>query len=222
MRALAKDTREEEVWRTRRENMVRRQLVPRGIRDPRVLQAMSEVPRQEFVSSALRELAYQDRALPIGHGQTISQPYIVALMTQAAAVRPGTRVLEIGTGSGYQAAVLAAMGADVYTIEIVPPVARRAAETLRRLGYRVQTRLGDGHGGWPERAPFDVVLVTAAPGEIPSALREQVSPDGGRMVIPIGDDVQDLLAVQRAGERFQEVQLAPVRFVPMTGGAEHR
>jgi protein-L-isoaspartate(D-aspartate) O-methyltransferase len=207
---------EEEVWRARRDHMVQTQLVARGIRDARVLAAMRAVPRHELVPPALRELAYQDRALPIGDGQTISQPYIVALMTESAGVGPGARVLEIGTGSGYQAAVLAAMGAEVFTIELRAPLARRAAQALRRLGYRVQVRAGDGHAGWPERAPFDAVLVTAAPAEIPAALREQVNPEGGRMVIPVGDEVQDLLVVRRAGDRYQEVQIAPVRFVPMT------
>jgi len=211
---------EEEVWRVRREAMVRIQLVPRGIRDPRVLAAMREVPRHEFVPEALQELAYQDRALPIGHGQTISQPYIVALMIESAAVGAGARVLKIGTGSGYQAAVLAAMGADVCTIEIVPGLARSATETLQRLGYRAHVRAGDGYGGWPEKAPFDAVLVAAAPGQIPEPLREQVNPAGGRMVIPVGDEVQDLLVVRRVDSRFQEMRIAPVRFVPMTGAAE--
>jgi protein-L-isoaspartate(D-aspartate) O-methyltransferase len=208
-----------DVWRVRREIMVATQLVPRGIRDARALTAMLAVPRHEFVPPELRELAYQDRALPIGAGQTISQPYIVALMTQSAAVGPGSRVLEIGTGSGYQAAVLAEMGAEVFTIEIIESLARFAAATLGRMGYHVQVQVGDGHEGWPEEAPFDAVLVTAAPGEIPRPLQEQVSPDGGRMVIPVGDEVQDLLVVRRQGYRYQEARIAPVRFVPMTGEA---
>jgi protein-L-isoaspartate(D-aspartate) O-methyltransferase len=212
---------EEDVWRVHRDLMIANQLVPRGIRDARVLAAMHAVPRQEFVPLELRALAYQDRALPIGGGQTISQPYIVALMSESAALGPGSRVLEIGTGSGYQAAVLAAMGADVYSVEIVAPLARQAAETLGRLGYPVQIRVGDGHAGWLEQAPFDAVLVTAAPGEIPPALREQVRPDGGRLVIPVGDEVQDLLIVRRRGDRYQEVRIAPVRFVPMTGEVIH-
>jgi len=210
---------EEDVWRLHRDIMVATQLVPRGIRDARVLASMHAVPRQEFVPPALRELAYQDRALPIGAGQTISQPYIVALMTESAGVGPGSRVLEIGTGSGYQAAVLAELGAEVYSVEIIAPLARQAEETLRRLGYQVEIRVGDGHAGWPEQAPFDAVLVTAAPGEIPAPLRQQVRPDGGHMVIPVGDEVQDLLIVRRHGDRYQEARIAPVRFVPMTGEA---
>jgi protein-L-isoaspartate(D-aspartate) O-methyltransferase len=210
---------EQDGWRVRREMMVASQLVPRGIRDARVLAAMQSVPRHEFVSAELRELACQDRALPIACGQTISQPYIVALMTQVATVGPGARVLEIGTGSGYQAAVLAAIGAEVFTIEIVPALARRASETLRRLGYHVHVRVGDGRAGWYEEAPFDAILVTAAPTRIPEALLEQVSPQGGRLVIPVGDDVQDLLVVRRMGTKYQEARIAPVRFVPMTGEA---
>ena len=219
---LGRRVEEEEVWRERREAMVRTQLIPRGISNPAVLEAMSAVPRHEFVPPELEAFAYQDRALPIGHGQTISQPYIVALMTESAAVGPGARVLEIGTGSGYQAAVLAEMGVEVCTIEILGALGRQAAATLARQGYRVDTRIGDGYGGWPEKAPFDAVLVSAAPGEIPEPLREQVNPAGGRLVIPVGDEVQDLLVVRRVGPRFQEMRIAPVRFVPMTGAAERR
>jgi protein-L-isoaspartate(D-aspartate) O-methyltransferase len=218
---LSRERGEDDIWRARRDSMIRNQLVPRGIRDARVLAAMRMVPRQEFVPPELQELAYQDRALPIGEGQTISQPYIVALMSEAANVGPGARVLEIGTGSGYQAAVLAAMGAEVFTVEVIAPLAQRAAETLERLGFPAHLRVSDGHAGWPEEAPFDAVLVTAAPPAIPAALREQIDAGGGRLVIPVGDDVQDLLVVRRLGDGYQEIAIAPVRFVPMVAVAPH-
>jgi protein-L-isoaspartate(D-aspartate) O-methyltransferase len=208
-------------WRMERQAMVTGQLVSRGIEDQRVLSAMRRVPRHEFVAPELRPQSYQDRSLPIGDGQTISQPYIVALMTEAAAVGRGARVLEVGTGSGYQAAVLAELGATVYSIEIVEPLARRAAETLKRLGYAVQVRTGDGYGGWPEAAPFDAIVVTAAPSKIPEPLKKQLK-DGGRLVIPVGEDVQELLVLRRVGARFQEMRIAPVLFVPMTGKAQER
>jgi len=151
--------------------MVRRQLAGRDITSARVLAAMGEVPRHRFVPEALRGRAYDDGPLPIGHDQTINQPYIVALMTQLAELAPGDRVLEVGTGSGYQAAVLVALGAEVYSIEIVEPLGRRAAATLEALSYEVHLRIGDGYAGWPERAPFDAILLTAAPASIPEPLR---------------------------------------------------
>ena len=201
-----------------RERMVEEQIVARGVSDPRVLRAMRAVPRHEFVPMDARADAYQDRPLPIGHGQTISQPYIVALMTDLAAVRPGDRVLEIGTGSGYQAAVLAEMGAQVYGIEIVEPLATRARETLRRLGYdRVQVRHGDGHRGWPEAAPFAAIVVTAAPPAVPPALVEQLAP-GGRLVIPVGERDQELQLLVRTPSGLETRRIVPVRFVPMVGG----
>jgi protein-L-isoaspartate(D-aspartate) O-methyltransferase len=167
--------------RRRREAMVRDQVEARGVRDPAVLAAMARVPRHAFVPPALAEAAYADRPLPIGDGQTISQPYVVAAMTELARIAPGSRVLEIGTGSGYQAAVLAEIGAEVYSIEIVESLARRVAATLAALGYgdRVQLRVGDGHAGWPEAAPFDAILVTAAPPDIPRPLLA-----GGRGRLP--------------------------------------
>jgi protein-L-isoaspartate(D-aspartate) O-methyltransferase len=203
-----------------RNAMVARQIEPRGVRSPAVLQAMRAVPRHEFVPEALRARAYQDSPLPIGEGQTISQPYIVALMTELAAPRKGARVLEIGTGSGYQAAVLAELGAQVHSIEIVEPLGRRAAETLKRLGYAtVKTRIGDGYRGWPQAAPFDAILVTAAPPRIPEPLKQQLAV-GGRLVVPVGEDEQELLVLTPTKTGFEERRVLPVRFVPMTGEAQ--
>jgi protein-L-isoaspartate(D-aspartate) O-methyltransferase len=161
--------------------------------------------------------AYDDHPLPIGHGQTISQPYIVAFMTEALGLRGGERVLEVGTGSGYQAAVLAEIAAKVHTIEIVAPLADEARTRLERLGYRnIEVRAGDGYRGWPEAAPFDAIMVTAAAPRIPEPLREQLA-DGGRLVLPLGDEFQELVVVTRRGTRFDERRVLPVRFVPMTG-----
>jgi protein-L-isoaspartate(D-aspartate) O-methyltransferase len=201
-----------------RERMVTEQIAARGVTDPAVLRAMRAVPRHEFVPRAVRADAYDDRPLPIGEGQTISQPYIVALMTELASVRRGDRVLEVGTGSGYQAAVLAELGAQVYSIEIVEPLARDAAERLRRLGYgAVRVRHGDGYRGWPEAAPFAAILVTAAPPEVPPALLEQLAL-GGRLVIPVGTDDQDLRLLVRTPTGVETRRIVPVRFVPMVGG----
>lgn len=209
---------EEDRYAALRERMVREQLAAAGIRDDRVLEAMRRVPRHEFVPPDLRDRAYEDSPLPIGHDQTISQPYIVALMTQLADIQRGERVLEVGTGSGYQAAVLAELGAEVWTIEIVEPLARSAEETLRRLGYdRIRTRHGDGWAGWPEAAPFDAILVTAAPTHVPPALLEQLAP-GGALVIPVGRWWQTLeVHRKRADGRIEVERVADVRFVPMTG-----
>jgi protein-L-isoaspartate(D-aspartate) O-methyltransferase len=200
-----------------RRRMVDDQLRARDISDPRVLDAMRRVPRHEFVPADRRAQAYVDSPLPIGHGQTISQPYIVAFMTQALDVRPEHKVLEIGTGSGYQAAVLAALAQEVYTIEIVAPLAERARETLARLGYRnIHTRLGNGYLGWPDDAPFDRVMVTAAPDEVPPALVEQLK-IGGLMAIPVGTFVQELRILRRTTTGTETLSTLPVRFVPMTG-----
>jgi protein-L-isoaspartate(D-aspartate) O-methyltransferase len=161
--------------------------------------------------------AYEDYPLPIGHAQTISQPYIVGFMTEALGLRGGEQVLEVGTGSGYQAAVLAQIAGRVFTIEIVAPLAESAAATLRSLGYaNVEVRAGDGYAGWPEAAPFDAIMVTAAAPRIPEPLKQQLR-DGGRLVLPVGDDWQELVVVTRRGERFEEKRVLPVRFVPMTG-----
>ena len=209
-----------EDFAAQRKRMVAEQIDARGISDPRVLTAMRKVPREEFVSAEMRPLAYQDHPLPIGEGQTISQPYVVALMTELAAVRSGSRVLEVGTGSGYQAAVLAEAGAEVWSIEIVESLARSAAERLKRLGYKsVHVRQGDGYRGWPEQAPFDAIVVTAAPSEIPPPLKEQLAM-GGRLVIPVGPGFGNLVLVTRKPEGFTTRAIVPVAFVPMTGEAQ--
>jgi len=220
--ACAEQAPEAQSYAAARERLVR-QVEARGIDDTRVLAALRAVPRHEFVPRNVLEHAYDDTPLAIGLGQTISQPSIVALMTQLLEPSPGARVLEIGTGSGYQAAVLAAMECEVYTIELLPELARRAAATLERLGYDgIHTRTGDGYKGWPEEAPFDGVIVTAAPDEIPQALVEQLAP-GGRMVIPVGpqDRVQVLKLLQKtAAGKLVERDVIPVRFVPMVPGRE--
>jgi protein-L-isoaspartate(D-aspartate) O-methyltransferase len=203
-----------------REDMVRETIEARGIRDPRVLAAMRKVPRHEFVPAAIAGRAYEDTPLRIGHDQTISQPYIVALMSEAAQIAPEARVLEIGTGSGYQAAVLAELAAEVYSIEIVEPLGRRAAETLQRLGYsKIHLRIGDGYRGWPEAAPFDAILVTAAPAKVPQPLVDQLAV-GGRMVVPVGEEDQDLRVITKTSDGTTSESILPVRFVPMTGEAE--
>ncbi len=197
--------------------MVEEQISARGVEDPAVLAAMLTVPRHHFVPGAPAAAAYDDYPLPIGSGQTISQPYIVAYMTEAARVSPGDRVLEIGTGSGYAAAVLAEIAGEVYTIEIVPELAARAEATLDSLGYRnVHVRAGNGWLGWPEHAPYDAILVTAAPDRIPPALVEQLA-TGGRMVIPVGNLWQEMTIVERTADGVVERTTIPVRFVPMTG-----
>ena len=190
---------------------------------PKVIEALARVPRHEFVSRALASQAYDNRPLPIGHGQTISQPFIVAIMTDLLALNPGQTVLEIGTGSGYQAAILAAMGARVFSIEIIEPLAKEAAERLRRLGIKgVETKVGDGYHGWPERAPFDAIVVTAAAGHVPPPLIRQLKP-GGRMVIPVGPSflTQHLMLVEKRSDgSVLTRQLIPVAFVPLTGKHE--
>ncbi len=207
--------------RAERLEMVQRQIVARGITDPLVVSAMRTVPRHEFVPEELRDLAYDDRPLPIGRGQTISQPYIVALMTELAELKGEESVLEVGTGSGYQAAVLAEIAARVYTIELVEPLLRAAAATLVRLHYRnVFPRLGDGSLGWKEMAPFDAILVTAAAARrIPKELLDQLA-DGGRLVAPVGGEVQTLSVVRRRGKAFERRDVTAVRFVPLLGAAE--
>jgi protein-L-isoaspartate(D-aspartate) O-methyltransferase len=197
-------------------NMVERQLRGRDITDARVLNAMAAVPRHRFVPEKLQGMAYADGPLPIGHGQTISQPYIVALMSQVLAIQPGERVLEIGTGSGYQAAVLAAMGARVFSIEIVAELGRRAAATLKPLGYdRIRLKIGDGYKGWPEHAPFDAVIVTCAPKKVPQPLKEQLA-EGGRMVIPVGPrNRQQLVLLTKENGEIRQQKVVDVRFVPM-------
>jgi protein-L-isoaspartate(D-aspartate) O-methyltransferase len=199
--------------------MVQQGVIGWGVEDPQVVRAMRRVPRHLFVPAELRDQAYDNHPLPIGYGQTISQPYIVALMTQELEVQAGDRVLEIGTGSGYQAAVLAELGVEVYTIEIIGPLAEAAAERLKRLGYGgVHTRHADGYWGWSEAAPFDAIIVTAAPDHVPQPLLEQLKV-GGVMVIPVGPvgGVQTLWKITRVREEeYQSESLGPVRFVPLT------
>ena len=202
--------------------MVERQLRDRGIADDAVLAAIRAVPRHRFVPAELAPNAYDDRPLPIGYSQTISQPYVVAFMTEAAALRPDSRVLEIGTGSGYQAAVLAEIANRVYTIEIVPELAERSGALLGELGYdNIETRAGDGYRGWPDAAPFDAIVVTAAPDHVPPALVEQLAV-GARLVIPVGNFFQDILIVTKTDTGTTTESVLPVRFVPMTGEAQRR
>jgi protein-L-isoaspartate(D-aspartate) O-methyltransferase len=205
----------------RRARMVETQIVARGVRDARVLAVMREVPRHLFVPESEAAHAYEDHPLPIGWNQTISQPYIVALMTELAEISPEEKVLEIGTGSGYQSAVLARLAREVYSIEIVPGLARESAERLKKLGYANATvREGDGYRGWGEHAPFDAIIVTAAPDRIPQPLLDQLAP-GGRMVIPVGKFFQELKVLSKdKNGKISEKDILPVRFVPMTGEIE--
>jgi len=199
-----------------RQKMVVTQIGGRGISDASVLRAMQAVPRHRFVPKDLRYLAYHDTPLPIGHEQTISQPYIVALMSQLLSVGPGQRVLEVGTGSGYQAAVLAEMGATVFSIEIVSELGRQAINTLQPLGYEnIHVRIGDGYQGWPEHAPFEGIIVTCAPTSIPEPLKVQLA-EGGRMVIPVGEThFQQLFLLTKQGGVIKQEKIVDVRFVPM-------
>ena len=200
-----------------REEMVSRQIEARGVRDPDVLKAMKTVPRHHFVPTKYKDNAHGDYPLPIGNGQTISQPYIVAFMTAALNVKPKDRILEIGTGSGYQAAVLAELGCEVYSIEIIGSLGKRAKETLGRLGYgNVHIKIGDGHKGWPEKAPFDAIIVTCAPEKIPQSLVQQLK-EGGRMIIPVGESggIQHLVLAVKKGGCLASRRVLPVRFVPM-------
>jgi len=197
--------------------MVQEQLVSREIQNPKVLAALSAVPRHEFVPESIRKLAYEDSPLSIGYGQTISQPYIVAFMTEQLALESTDRILEIGTGSGYQAAVLSRLVAEVYTIETIERLAQDAAHRLNRLGFKnVHTRLGDGFHGWPEQAPFDSIIVTCASTLIPPPLLDQLK-EGGRMILPIGpqDGTQELLLLEKHRASIQLRTVLPVRFVPM-------
>jgi protein-L-isoaspartate(D-aspartate) O-methyltransferase len=201
-----------------RQKMVQEQLVTRGIHDGRVLAAMAKVPREEFVPADSRAATYEDGPLPIGYDQTISQPYIVAFMTEQLRLSPTDRVLEIGTGSGYQAAILGELAGDVYTIEIVEALAKNAEATLQRLGYKnVHFKVGDGYKGWPEYAPFDAIIVTCAPDKVPQLLTDQLK-EGGRMIIPVGDRfAQQLYLLEKKNGQLKESVTLPVRFVPMAG-----
>ena len=201
---------------THRQRMVEQQLKSRGIKDERVLVAMAKVPREEFVPADVRPSAYEDGPLPIGYDQTISQPYVVAFMTEQLRPTRSDRVLEIGSGSGYQAAILGELVAEVYTIEIVEPLAKSAEATLQRLGYNnVHIKVGDGYKGWPEEAPFDAIIVTCAPEKVPQPLVDQLK-DGGRMVIPVGERfAQQLYLLEKKNGQLKESVTLPVRFVPM-------
>ncbi len=215
--AIATPTMDEEYFQLRQE-MVRNQIERRGVEDAAVLEAMRRVERHRFVPDEYLDQAYDDHPLPIGYGQTISQPYIVALMTEALGVQAGERVLEIGTGSGYQAAILAEMGLEVYTVEIIPELASQAAQRLKELGYdQVQVLNADGYFGWEEHAPYDAIIVTAAPDHLPQPLAEQLA-EGGRLVIPIGPVgmVQTLWQFEKVNGELEAVNLGGVRFVPFT------
>ena len=211
---------QDEAWFVKkRQAMVDEQLKARDITDPRVLDVMGKVPRHEFIEPGLRQEAYEDYPLPIEEGQTISQPYIVALMTQSLKLKGKEKVLEVGTGSGYQAAVLAKLTAKVYSIEINEPLTRKASALLRRLGYaNIEVKCGDGYFGWPEQAPFDGIIVTCAASRIPDPLFKQLK-EGGRLIIPVGDagDVQTLTLVSKIKGKPKIEHITPVRFVPMTG-----
>ena len=203
-----------------REQMVKRQIADRGVKDERVLEAIGKVERHRFVPEQDVTSAYGDYPLPIGHGQTISQPYIVALMTELCELDGSEKVLEIGTGSGYQAAVLALLADEVYTIEIVEFLGKQAKNRLKNMGYgNVNVRIGDGYKGWPEEAPFDVIIVTAAPPEIPQALVEQLD-EGGIMVVPVGEFNQELVKLEKRGNTLEKKTVTYVRFVPMVHGKE--
>jgi protein-L-isoaspartate(D-aspartate) O-methyltransferase len=204
-----------------RARMVKDQIEARDVRNPAVLQAMRTVPRHLFIPAAVRDMAYEDHPVPIGYGQTISQPYIVAVMTELLEPAKDLKVLEIGTGSGYQAAVLAGLVKHVYSVEIVPELARSASALLAKLGYRnVTVRYGDGYKGWPEEAPFDRIIVTAAPPEIPQALLDQLKP-GGKLVAPVGSTVwgQELIVAEKTAQgKIRRRGVFPVMFVPMVKG----
>ena len=220
--AASSCTAEPETYERLRERMVNEQIAARGVSDARVLKAMREVPRHMFVPERYRSSAYQDTPLSIGEGQTISQPYIVAFMTEVLMPEPDHRVLEIGTGSGYQAAILAELVSDVYTIEIIESLANRAEERLKDLGYEnVYIKVGDGYKGWPEKAPFDAIMVTAAPEKIPQPLIDQLR-EGGRMIVPVGThySVQKLVLGIKTNGELKRKNILPVRFVPMVKGEE--
>ena len=212
----------QDEYASERERMVSRQIAARGVSDKLVLAAMRKVPRHKFVPADMKPYAYEDRPLPIGEDQTISQPYIVALMTEVLELEGDESILEIGTGSGYQAAILAEIVAEVYTIEIVESLASTAAERLKGMGYKnITVRFGDGYKGWVEHEPFDGVIVTCAPDHIPQPLVDQLK-IGGRMVIPVGDRIQELVLLTKTEAGMERKDVAPVRFVPMTGEAQQR
>jgi protein-L-isoaspartate(D-aspartate) O-methyltransferase len=204
---------------TERLTMVREQIEARGVKNRAVLESMRNVPRHLFIPENLRMEAYEDEPVPIGFGQTISQPYIVALMTELLELNSDSKVLEVGTGSGYQAAILSTLADSVFSIEIIPGLATAADSILKELNYKVEVKCGDGYRGWPEHAPFDAIIVTAAPEKIPQPLIEQLA-ENGRLVIPVGSYYQELKLIRKIDGKLIETNIAPVRFVPMTGEAE--
>ncbi|MBL7072035.1 MAG: protein-L-isoaspartate(D-aspartate) O-methyltransferase [Candidatus Omnitrophica bacterium] len=211
---------EEAEFAAARENMVKTQIEARGIKDKRLLTALREVERHKFVPDEMKPFAYNDYPLPIGEGQTISQPYIVALMTELLKLKGSESVLEIGTGSGYQAAILAELCASVYSVEILESLALRSKTLLRELGYQnIEVKYGDGYLGWEEHAPFDAIIVTCAPPQIPQSLIEQLK-DGGRMIIPVGEAFQKLELIEKDAEKTITKDIIPVRFVPMVHGKD--
>lgn len=213
---------DDEATMSKRSKMVVEQIEARGVVDPRVLAAMRDVPRHAFVPDTLDADAYRDHPLPIGKGQTISQPYIVAAMSELARLQPGDKALEIGTGSGYGAAILSRLVERVYSIEIIPELAESAKKALASLGYdNVEVIVGDGYRGLPEQAPFDAILVTAAPGHVPQPLLDQLA-EGGRLVIPVGSGFQELRVYEKKNGEVEGHTVFPVRFVPMTGEAQKR
>ncbi|MFP4046841.1 MAG: protein-L-isoaspartate(D-aspartate) O-methyltransferase [Bacteroidales bacterium] len=203
-----------------KQQMVKQQIVDRGIKDTKVIAAMKDVDRHFYVPKNYRDMAYSDRPLPIGNGQTISQPYIVALMTELLELEEGEKVLEIGTGSGYQAAVLSHITSEVYSIEIIEELAEQAKDNLQKQGYdSIKLKIGDGYKGWEEYAPFDAIIVTCAPSDIPEPLKEQLA-EGGRMVIPIGDKfIQELVLFEKKNGELEKQEISSVRFVPMLDGS---
>ena len=216
----SKATKNEDPYKAQRDTMVDSQIIARGVKDARVLQAVRKVPRHLFVPPADIDHAYMDSPLPIGESQTISQPYIVALMTELLQLKGNEKILEIGTGSGYQAAVLAEITKQVYSIEIVEKLGLRAKETLHNLGYKnIEIKIGDGYQGWKEKAPFDAIIVTAAPEITPPPLVEQLK-EGGRLVIPLGEYFQELYVLTKTKGEIVKQSIIPVRFVPMTGQAQ--
>lgn len=208
------------VYAQKRWEMVETQIISRGIRDSKLIRAMLKIPRHKFVPENLRDIAYGDNPLPVGIEQTISQPYIVALMTELLRLNSGEKVLEVGTGSGYQTAILAEMGCKVYTIEILEPLSEKAQQVLKSLGYEdIHYKIGDGYRGWPQFAPFDAIIVTAAPDHMPQPLIEQLNTNG-RMIIPVGAQYQELLLIKKTDKGTDMKTVTPVRFVPMTGEAQ--